>query len=80
METGGTCPAVSFGQGVRGPTRWGNQLNGNREINSVFSVPFYTGPTRWGNQLNGNNFPVLSVINWEGRWPHSLGQSVEWKL
>ena len=42
------------------------------------------GPTRWGNQLNGNlegrvrmrSLPIAG----QGSGPHSLGQSVEWKL
>ena len=38
------------------------------------------GPTRWGNQLNGNNDAYVLGIPIVIRWPHSLGQSVEWKL
>ena len=40
------------------------------------------GPTRWGNQLNGNHRCLESghlAALWLVR-PHSLGQSVEWKL
>ena len=64
---------------IQSPTRWGNQLNGNSI--KVFSLgnPSSTGsPTRWGNQLNGNCH-VLDCKNTDIK-PHSLGQSVEWKL
>ena len=39
----------------------------------------FHGPTRWGNQLNGNlaESVAKTPVN---RGPHSLGQSVEWKL
>ena len=36
-----------------GPTRWGNQLNGNLGLRSSQTCSL-AGPTRWGNQLNGN--------------------------
>ena len=39
------------------------------------------GPTRWGNQLNGNKYRVEDPFeNTIEIGPHSLGQSVEWKL
>ena len=38
------------------------------------------GPTRWGNQLNGNQLTRSSAVSISACWPHSLGQSVEWKL
>ena len=89
-----------------GPTRWGNQLNGNNidvlfgrkySCNGPHSLgqsvewkPFFSvrplvffalprGPTRWGNQLNGNSnrFDPNGTLS---KRPHSLGQSVEWKL
>ena len=63
----------------RGPTRWGNQLNGNLSRYCRYSVTIL-GPTRWGNQLNGNfvfaECPQLATTKAR---PHSLGQSVEWK-
>ena len=64
----------------RGPTRWGNQLNGNI-LGFVLSPLGLTGPTRWGNQLNGNPSIIFKALptSWFS-WPHSLGQSVEWKL
>ena len=37
----------------QGPTRWGNQLNGNSGKESYLQKRVQ-GPTRWGNQLNGN--------------------------
>ena len=40
---------------ISGPTRWGNQLNGNNSCPSLLrSHQSLYGPTRWGNQLNGN--------------------------
>ena len=36
-----------------GPTRWGNQLNGNFTCTKSCGGGL-RGPTRWGNQLNGN--------------------------
>ena len=42
----------------RGPTRWGNQLNGNTNVSdrteAITDERTIAGPTRWGNQLNGN--------------------------
>ena len=43
-----------------GPTRWGNQLNGNHT--HQFLVWSFLGPTRWGNQLNGNKATTLSLM------------------
>ena len=37
------------------------------------------GPTRWGNQLNGNYDALNLNVLLLDCWPHSLGQSVEWK-
>ena len=49
---------IAFG----GPTRWGNQLNGNS--NTIFGLNRQTGsgPTRWGNQLNGNSKTELDSL------------------
>ena len=39
-----------------GPTRWGNQLNGNFAPSDItWGDAQSIGPTRWGNQLNGNS-------------------------
>ena len=48
---------------------------------SVKGLPTsWRGPTRWGNQLNGNQTEYINgLIREEEKWPHSLGQSVEWK-
>ena len=42
---------------MAGPTRWGNQLNGNDNFRGLQKGAIYhlKGPTRWGNQLNGNS-------------------------
>ena len=47
---------MGFNKGT-GPTRWGNQLNGNIEsigASAILATLARLGPTRWGNQLNGN--------------------------
>ena len=62
-----------------GPTRWGNQLNGNVKTGRHPGRLLAMGPTRWGNQLNGNCPSTLATHSLV-EWPHSLGQSVEWKL
>ena len=49
------------------------------EIRSGMGFNKGTGPTRWGNQLNGNYDTPLAVSLCSIMWPHSLGQSVEWK-
>ena len=48
------------------------------EIRSGMGFNKGTGPTRWGNQLNGNN-KYTAAAKRQVSWPHSLGQSVEWK-
>ena len=62
-----------------GPTLWGNQLNGNSSGAQSSSGQQGSVPTRWGNQLNGNKCGTLAVLHRTLKWPHSLGQSVEWK-
>ena len=57
-----------------GPTRWGNQLNGNFHRQRL-TCGAYLGPTRWGNQLNGNNithFNALSEFHGPTRWGNQL--------
>ena len=49
------------------------------EIRSGMGFNKGTGPTRWGNQLNGNTRSPPTWFQNDNR-PHSLGQSVEWKL
>ena len=63
------------------PTRWGNQLNGNRSSRRTSLGATWRVPTRWGNQLNGNIILPCGVDRskaWSS--PHSLGKSIEWKL
>ena len=97
LASGLECRPHSLGQSVEwkqvqavsasdflhlGPTRWGNQLNGN--FNKFFSNRNNRGgPTRWGNQLNGNdNFRGLqkgAIYHLKGptRWGNQLnGNSV----
>ena len=70
---GWVCQATALG-----PTRWGNQLNGNPPTAETEVFELSLGPTRWGNQLNGNTDYFIDSRDTTG-WPHSLGQSVEWK-
>ena len=59
METD-RCPG-DYGCRTRGPTRWGNQLNGNISI-SYGDRLVQKGPTRWGNQLNGNQDALKFIL------------------
>ena len=49
-------------ESFHGPTRWGNQLNGNRWRFLCQKRSGCEGPTRWGNQLNGNVFNSCLVV------------------
>ena len=53
---------------IGGPTRWGNQLNGNLR-QCVFAARNKGGPTRWGNQLNGNQRGAARVFQQSLRAP-----------
>ena len=74
METSGGRVTVT--PTPRGPTRWGNQLNGNLvsvwPASRVLIAPL-AGAISWMETLGLGLKMILR------REPHSLGQSVEWK-
>ena len=58
-----------------GPTRWGNQLNGNG-FRALLVLVWPPGPTRWGNQLNGNTNNLRArppkILSGPTRWGNQL--------
>ena len=61
-----------------GPTRWGNQLNGNFVLFHLLLLND-NRPTRWGNQLNGNTLyqsqlpqDVCGCVGSPTRWGNQL--------
>ena len=75
METRGGF--IRIRQPGRGPTRWGNQLNGNAPVILRKDRNSLIGPTRWGNQLNGNTVPASRAWRWHRlqgptRWGNQL--------
>ena len=62
------------------PTRWGTQWNGNEYLSKQLKTLIQTQlPTRWGTQWNGNQEGIRFARSWPES-PHSLGNSMEWKL
>ena len=64
-----------------GPTRWGNQLNGNRFTGKDL-LPVAGGPTRWGNQLNGNQARQVGdqslLLEGPTRWGNQLNGNMKY--
>ena len=63
------------------PHSLGQSVEWKRHREDLLLCPcFSLGPTRWGNQLNGNAISPAPIDGLPLIKPHSLGQSVEWKL
>ena len=76
METG--IPDKSGNIGIKVPTRWGSQLNGNRLEKLEQQLKEKESPHSLGIPIEWKLYG-LYLITVRGWGPHSLGIPIEWK-